>query len=67
MHCFNLFHSRNAISALFSIARKDSASYTAIAAGDETIEAAFTEAIGLFFRRSLLSRIQPKKKVQMPW
>ncbi|MDW5416431.1 beta-ketoacyl synthase chain length factor [Iodobacter sp. CM08] len=37
----------NAISALFSIARKDTASYTAIAAGEETIEAAFTEAIGL--------------------
>jgi hypothetical protein len=37
----------NAISALFSIARKDTASYTAIAAGKETIEAAFTEAIGL--------------------
>lgn len=37
----------NAISALFSIARKDTASYTAIAAGKETIAAAFTEAIGL--------------------
>ncbi|MFC7422163.1 beta-ketoacyl synthase chain length factor [Iodobacter arcticus] len=37
----------NAISALFSIARKDTASYTAIAAGQETIEAAFIEAIAL--------------------
>lgn len=37
----------NAISALFSIARKETASYTAIAAGQETVEAAFTEALAL--------------------
>ncbi|WP_206434472.1 beta-ketoacyl synthase chain length factor [Iodobacter ciconiae] len=37
----------NAISALFSIARKDINSYTAIAAGGETLEAAFTEALAL--------------------
>ncbi|MEJ2791886.1 beta-ketoacyl synthase chain length factor [Iodobacter sp. LRB] len=37
----------NAISALFSIARKDTGSYTAIAAGQETTEAAFTEALAL--------------------
>ncbi|WP_308447380.1 beta-ketoacyl synthase chain length factor [Parachitinimonas caeni] len=36
----------NAIGALFSIARADPTSYTAIAAGEETVEAAFTEAIG---------------------
>ncbi|MFZ6649498.1 beta-ketoacyl synthase chain length factor [Undibacterium sp. TJN25] len=37
----------NAIGALFSIARGDTGQYTAIAAGDETVEAAFTEACGL--------------------
>lgn len=37
----------NAIGALWSIAGGHTAPYTAIAAGDETIEAAFTEAIGL--------------------
>lgn len=37
----------NAIGALFSIARKDPGAYTAVAAGQETIEAAFTEAQGL--------------------
>lgn len=34
----------NAIGALFSIARKDHGAYTAVAAGEETIEAAFAEA-----------------------
>lgn len=34
----------NAIGALFSIARKDPGAYTAVAAGEETIEAAFAEA-----------------------
>jgi hypothetical protein len=37
----------NAIGALFSIARTDPGNYTAIAAGAETTEAAFTEALGL--------------------
>ncbi|MBV8657171.1 MAG: beta-ketoacyl synthase chain length factor [Burkholderiales bacterium] len=37
----------NAIAAQFSIARQDAGNYTAVAAGDETVEAAFTEAIGL--------------------
>lgn len=37
----------NAIGALSSIARGDTTSYTAVAAGDETLEAAFTEAAGL--------------------
>lgn len=37
----------NAIGALFSIARGSRGNYTAIAAGDETMEAAFTEALGL--------------------
>lgn len=37
----------NAIGALWSIAGGHTAPYTAIAAGDETVEAAFTEAIGL--------------------
>jgi hypothetical protein len=37
----------NAIGALFSIARKDPGSYTAIASGPETVEAAFCEAIGM--------------------
>lgn len=37
----------NAIGALFSIARSDTAAYTAVAAGAETAEAAFTEALGL--------------------
>jgi hypothetical protein len=37
----------NAIGALYSIARGDTASYGAIAAGEETVEAAFTEALGL--------------------
>lgn len=37
----------NAIGALFSIARSRPDNYTAIAAGDETVEAAFTEALGL--------------------
>ncbi|WP_233595552.1 MULTISPECIES: beta-ketoacyl synthase chain length factor [Corallococcus] len=37
----------NAIGALYSIARGDTASYGAIAAGEETVEAAFTEACGL--------------------
>jgi hypothetical protein len=37
----------NAIGALFSIARENRSNYTAIAAGDETVEAAFIEALGL--------------------
>ncbi|MBX9902043.1 MAG: beta-ketoacyl synthase chain length factor [Burkholderiaceae bacterium] len=37
----------NAIGALFSISRDDVNAYTAIAAGEETVEAAFTEALGL--------------------
>lgn len=37
----------NAIGALFSIARQSHANYTAVAAGDETVEAAFIEAQGL--------------------
>jgi len=37
----------NAIGALFSIARQDPTSYTAVALGEETAEAAFTEALGL--------------------
>ena len=37
----------NAIAAQFSIARQDAGNYTAVAAGDETVEAAFTEALGL--------------------
>jgi hypothetical protein len=37
----------NAIAAQFSIARGDTAPYTAIAAGAETTEAAFIEAVGL--------------------
>ncbi|HUD41419.1 MAG TPA: beta-ketoacyl synthase chain length factor [Dokdonella sp.] len=37
----------NAIGALWSIANGHTAPYTAIAAGEETVEAAFTEAIGL--------------------
>lgn len=37
----------NAIGALFSIARQDPGSYTAIASGPETVEAAFCEAIGM--------------------
>lgn len=37
----------NAIGALSSIARADTAAYTAVAAGEETLEAAFTEACGL--------------------
>lgn len=37
----------NAIGALYSIARHDVRSYSAIAAGDETVEAAFVEAAGL--------------------
>lgn len=37
----------NAIGALWSIASGDTAPYTAIAAGDETVEAAFIEALGL--------------------
>jgi len=36
----------NAIAALFSIARADRSAYSAIAAGDETIEAAVIEALG---------------------
>lgn len=37
----------NAIGALYSIAKGDTSSYGAIAAGEETVEAAFTEACGL--------------------
>lgn len=37
----------NAIGALFSIARKDVGNYTAVAQGEETVEAAFCEAMGL--------------------
>jgi hypothetical protein len=37
----------NAIGALYSIARGDTSAYGAIAAGEETVEAAFTEACGL--------------------
>ncbi len=37
----------NAFAALFSIARADPHNYTAIAAGEETVEAAFCEATGL--------------------
>ncbi|QAT87114.1 3-oxoacyl-ACP synthase [Corallococcus coralloides] len=37
----------NAIGALYSIARGDTSAYAAIAAGEETVEAAFTEARGL--------------------
>ena len=37
----------NAIGALFSIARGDTSAHAAIAAGSETVEAAFTEALGL--------------------
>lgn len=37
----------NAIGALYSIARHDVQPYSAIAAGDETVEAAFVEADGL--------------------
>lgn len=37
----------NAVGALFSIARSHKSNYTAISAGDETVEAAFTEALGL--------------------
>lgn len=37
----------NAIGALFSIARQDQTSYTAVAQGEETTEAAFVEALGL--------------------
>ena len=37
----------NAISALYSIARKDSANYVAVSAGDHSAEAGFTEALGL--------------------
>lgn len=36
----------NAIGALYSIARGDTANYLAIAAGDATVSSAFTEAIG---------------------
>ena len=36
----------NAIGALYSIANNYTGPYTAIAAGDETVEAAFTEALG---------------------
>lgn len=37
----------NALGALFSIARNDTTAYTAVAAGEETAEAAFCEALGL--------------------
>lgn len=37
----------NAIGALYSIALGDTAPYSAVAAGDETVEAAFVEAAGL--------------------
>lgn len=37
----------NAIGALYSIAKSHTGYYTAIAAGDETVEAAFVEALGL--------------------
>jgi beta-ketoacyl synthase-like protein len=37
----------NAIGALYSIARGDTSAYTAVAAGEETVEAAFLEASGL--------------------
>jgi hypothetical protein len=37
----------NAIAALYSIARGDTGNYAAVAAGEETVEAAFTEAVGL--------------------
>lgn len=37
----------NAIGALYSIARGDTAAYSAVAAGPETVEAAFVEACGL--------------------
>jgi len=37
----------NAIGALYSIARGDTSSYSAVAAGPETVEAAFTEACTL--------------------
>ena len=37
----------NAISALYSIARKDTANYIAVSAGEHSVEAAFIEALGL--------------------
>ncbi|MCP3140980.1 beta-ketoacyl synthase chain length factor [Pyxidicoccus sp. QH1ED-7-1] len=37
----------NAIGALFSIARGDTTAYTAVAAGEETVEAAFVEGCAL--------------------
>jgi hypothetical protein len=37
----------NAIGAMFSIARQDRTAYTAVAAGEETVEAAIIEALGL--------------------
>lgn len=37
----------NAIAALFSIARGDTSSYSAVAAGPDSVEAAFVEALGL--------------------
>ena len=37
----------NAIGALYSIARGDTSAYSAVAAGAETVEAAFVEACGL--------------------
>lgn len=37
----------NAISALYSIARKDTGNYLAVSAGEHSVEAAFTEALGL--------------------
>lgn len=37
----------NAVGALLSIARRDTGNYTAVAAGEETVEAAFAEAFGL--------------------
>ncbi|MEW6562763.1 MAG: beta-ketoacyl synthase chain length factor [Pseudomonadota bacterium] len=37
----------NAVGALLSIARGQAGNYTAIAAGEETVEAAFSEALGL--------------------
>ena len=36
----------NAIAAMFSIARQDRTAYTAVAAGEETVEAAIVEALG---------------------
>lgn len=37
----------NAVGALYSIATRDTSAYTALAAGPETVEAAFTEACGV--------------------